>query len=82
MARPIPRELPVIKAARLEKILFHFAFQRERQKGSHAFYRHKDGRFTTIPHHPGKDLPRELIRTILKQINLSTEDFLELLKRF
>jgi predicted RNA binding protein YcfA (HicA-like mRNA interferase family) len=73
-------KLPLIKAARLEKILLSLGFQKQRQKGSHVFYRHSDGRYTTIPHRPGKDLPRELIRTILKQINLSTDDFLELLK--
>lgn len=73
--------LPVIKSSKLEKLLLHLGFVFERQKGSHAFYRHPDGRYTTIPHHPGKDLPRELIRTILKQINLSTEEFLDLLKQ-
>jgi predicted RNA binding protein YcfA (HicA-like mRNA interferase family) len=74
-------KLPVIKAARLEKVLYHLGFIYQRQKGSHVFYRHPDGRYTTIPHHPGKDLPRELIRTILKQINLSTDEFLDLLNK-
>lgn len=73
--------LPVIKSSRLEKLLLHLGFVVQRQKGSHVFYRHPDGRYTTIPHHPGKDLPRELIRSILKQINLSTEEFLDLLKQ-
>ena len=72
--------LPIVKASRLEKILLHLGFQPQRQKGSHLFYRHPDGRYTTIPHHPGKDLPRELTKTILKQINISTDEFLELLK--
>jgi predicted RNA binding protein YcfA (HicA-like mRNA interferase family) len=73
--------LPVVKANRLEKVLLHLGFIPQRQKGSHVFYRHPDGRYTTIPHHTGKDLPRELIRTILKQINLTVEEFAELLKR-
>jgi predicted RNA binding protein YcfA (HicA-like mRNA interferase family) len=73
--------LPVIKSSRLEKLLLYLGFVVQRQKGSHVFYRHPDGRYTTIPHHPGKDLPRELIRSILKQINLSTEEFLDLLKQ-
>jgi predicted RNA binding protein YcfA (HicA-like mRNA interferase family) len=49
-------KLPVVKAARLEKVLLHLGFLLQRQKGSHKFYRHPDGRYTTIPHHPGKDL--------------------------
>ena len=71
-------KLPVIKATRLEKLILHLGFVLQRQKGSHIFYRHPDGRTTSIPHHPGKDLPRELTRTILRQINLSIEEFLEL----
>ena len=74
-------KLPVLKAARLEKVLYYLGFIYQRQKGSHAFYRHPDGRYTTIPHHPGKDLPRELIRTILKQINLSTDEFMDLINK-
>ena len=37
----------------MEKILFHLEFVKVRQKGSHAFYRHQDGRTTTLTHHPG-----------------------------
>ncbi len=74
-------KLPIIKAAKLEKILHYLGFVFQRQKGSHSFYRHPDGRYTTIPHHPGKDLPRELIRTILKQINISTDEFIDLLNK-
>lgn len=73
-------KLPVVKASRLEKILLQIGFKKIRQKGSHIFYRHPDGRYTTIPDHPGKDIPRELIRSILKQVNLSVEEFLDLLK--
>jgi predicted RNA binding protein YcfA (HicA-like mRNA interferase family) len=47
-------KLPITKAAKLEKILRLLGFTYERQKGSHVFYRHPDGRYTTIPHHPGK----------------------------
>jgi predicted RNA binding protein YcfA (HicA-like mRNA interferase family) len=74
-------KLPVTKAAKLEKILLLLGFIYQRQKGSHVFYRHPDGRYTTIPHHPGKGLPRELLRAILKQVNLSAEDFVELLNK-
>ena len=68
-------KLPVIDARKLEKILFNLGFKRIRQKGSHVFYRHPDGRYTTIPHHKGRELSRPLIRTILRQIDLSIEEF-------
>jgi predicted RNA binding protein YcfA (HicA-like mRNA interferase family) len=46
-----------------------------RQKGSHVFYRHADGRTTTLPHHPGNDLARPLIREILREIDCTPERF-------
>ncbi|MCL2285138.1 MAG: type II toxin-antitoxin system HicA family toxin [Firmicutes bacterium] len=56
--------LVMINAISLEKILFKLSFRKMRQKGSHAFYRHPDGRTTTIPFHLSKDLPRPLLRGI------------------
>ena len=74
-------KVPVIDAATFEKLLFLLGFKAVRQKGSHVFYRHSDGRYTTLPHHKGNDLGRPLIRTILKEINLSPEQFSELLSK-
>lgn len=72
-------KLPIVNSKQLEKILFHLDFILKRQKGSHRFYKHLDGRFTTIPHHSYEDLSRPLIRTILNQIDLSLEAFIDLL---
>ncbi len=41
--------LPILTARTLEKILYNLGFERVRQKGSHVFYRHPDGKATTIP---------------------------------
>ncbi len=71
---------PVINAKALEKILLKLGFQMVRRKGSHIFYRHSDGRYTTIPHHGGVDISRPLLRSILKEINLSVEEYTELVK--
>ncbi len=73
-------KLPVIDAKTLEKILLKLGFKIMRQKGSHIFYRHDDGRYTTIPHHGSDDLGRPLIREILKQVELSNEEYLQILK--
>ncbi len=40
-------KLPLINAKEMEKLLFKIGFEKSRQKGSHAFYRHPDGRTTT-----------------------------------
>jgi hypothetical protein len=61
----------------MEKLLLHLGFNVVRQKGSHVFYRHPDGRTTTVPHHKDRDIARPLIREILREIELSPEDFVQ-----
>jgi predicted RNA binding protein YcfA (HicA-like mRNA interferase family) len=72
-------KLKLVSAQRLERLLLTVGFERIRQKGSHVFYRHPDGRATTIPHHSGTDLPRPLLRTILREIQMSVDKYNDLL---
>jgi predicted RNA binding protein YcfA (HicA-like mRNA interferase family) len=73
--------LPIVDFKTMEKVLRDLGFQPIRQKGSHVFYRHPDGRTTTLPHHPGRDLARPLIREILREIELTPDQFNEALKK-
>lgn len=73
-------KLVLVEAAKMEKLLLKLGFEKVRQKGSHAFYRHPDGRYTTLPHHPGRSLARPLIREILREIDLGVEEYNKLLK--
>ena len=68
-------KLKLLTAAKLERLLFELGFVKVRQKGSHAFYRHEDGRTTTIPHHSGEDMPHPLLRTILREIRVSVDEY-------
>ena len=74
-------KLPLIDAERMEKLLLLLGFNKVRQKGSHAFYRHPDGRTTTIPHHSGRILARPLIREILREVQLSVDEYNDYLKK-
>ena len=65
----------------MEKVLFLMGFEKTRQRGSHVFYRHFDGRTTTVPHHAGRDIARPLIRSILRDIELTPDGFQELLNQ-
>lgn len=67
--------LPIVNFKTMEKILLQLGFVFIRQKGSHAFYRHPDGRTTTLPNHSGRDLARPLIREILREIEVTPEQF-------
>lgn len=72
-------KLKITDAKQLEKLLFKLGFKLGRQRGSHIFYRHSDGRYTTLPHHKGRDLSRPLIRSVLKQIKLEVKEYNELI---
>jgi predicted RNA binding protein YcfA (HicA-like mRNA interferase family) len=56
--------LPLVNFKTMEKVVLSLGFERVRQKGSHVFYRHPDGRTNTAPNHPGRDLSRPLLRVV------------------
>jgi len=55
-------------------------FIKVRQKGSHIFFRHKDGRTATVPYHKGEPIGRGLLLKILRDIEVKREDFIKWLK--
>ena len=68
--------LPQITAKQLIKILTELGFKIMRQSGSHVFLRHKDGRTTVVPNHPGEKLDRGLLNKIIrKDVDISREEF-------
>jgi predicted RNA binding protein YcfA (HicA-like mRNA interferase family) len=71
--------LPIVNARTMEKVLLELGFTSVRRKGSHVFYRHPDGRTTTLPHHRGRDLPRSLLYEILREIRMTPEDFIRMI---
>lgn len=73
-------KLTLVSAAQMSKILRHLGFSLIRQKGSHAFFRHSDGRATVVPIHRGEDLGRGLIRAILRDIEVTPEEYERLRK--
>jgi predicted RNA binding protein YcfA (HicA-like mRNA interferase family) len=75
----VPRLAPV-DARAMERVPERLGFARMRQKGSHVFYRHPDGRTTTVPHHEGRDLAVPLVRAILADIQISPAEFLRALR--
>jgi predicted RNA binding protein YcfA (HicA-like mRNA interferase family) len=72
--------LPMLDFRAMEKALLGLGFKPVRQKGSHVFYRHPDGRTTTLPNHPGRDLARPLVREVLREIELTPEEFKRVLE--
>jgi len=75
----IMSRLKLLTAKKMENIISQLGFVKTRQKGSHAFYEHPNGRTTVIPFHIDQDLPRPIIRTILREIDLTVDEYNKLL---
>ena len=68
--------LPLLSAKEFFKILERAGFEKIRQEGSHVFFRHKDGRRTVVPNHPGEDLDRGLLNKIIKKdLHITRNEF-------
>lgn len=74
-------KLPAIKSSKLVTLLKKLGFRKKRQKGSHAFFEHSDGRTTLVPLHKGEDIGRGLLRQILREIELSPKQFFDFLNK-
>jgi predicted RNA binding protein YcfA (HicA-like mRNA interferase family) len=75
----VPR-LPVVPFRDVDRVLARLGFVAVRQKGSHVFYRHPDGRTTTVPHHGSRDIAPPLLRKILHDIDTTADAFLAALR--
>ena len=69
-------KLPTFTGLEIIKKLEKIGFISIRQKGSHVFVKHKkDDRTTIIPIHKGKDIDRSLLSKILRDLEISPEEF-------
>lgn len=73
-------KLRPVEAEMVIKTLSRIGFQTVRQRGSHLFMKHPDGRSTVIPVHPGEELGRGILMEIMSDVGLSKKEFLELLE--
>jgi len=56
-------------------------FIAERQKGSHVFLKHSDGRATVVPVHTGETIGPGLMSKILRDVELTRDDLSKLLRK-
>ena len=74
-------KLPIIKSRELVRVIEKLGFFKFHQVGSHAQYKHADGRRITVPIYAGKDLDKKTLKGILDDLNLSVEEFVKVLKK-
>jgi len=68
-------KLPVVSGKDLVKILTGIGFKELRQVGSHVFLHHVDGRRVVVHIHGNKDIPQGTLLSILRSVDISREDF-------
>ena len=71
--------LPILNTKDLIRVLKKIGFQEMRQKGSHRFFMHSDGRTTLVSIHSNEDIGRGLLRQILREIEITPDEFMKLL---
>ncbi len=71
--------LPRLTGKQLLKALQRAGFRIARTRGSHHFVQHADGRMTTVPVHAGEMIGPGLLRSILRDLDMSAEQLDELL---
>jgi predicted RNA binding protein YcfA (HicA-like mRNA interferase family) len=69
-------KLPVLKPREVCRLLEALGFVLVRQRGSHLQYRHSDGRGTTVPNHPGRDISPILLRQIARDIGMTADELI------
>lgn len=72
--------VPAIPPRELIRVLRQLGLEEVRVRGSHHRFAHPDGRRTTVPVHAGRDVPRGLLRKIVREdLGMEMEEFLALL---
>jgi predicted RNA binding protein YcfA (HicA-like mRNA interferase family) len=71
--------LPRPTGAEVVRALGKAAFEVVRIKGSHHFLQHPDGRATVVPVHAGETIGPGLMSKILRDTEISRDDFIKLL---
>jgi len=72
-------KLPRITARDIIAVLEKAGFTLARQSGSHRIYKNAAGKRATVPHHASKALHPKVLKSILRDANLSVEDLEKLL---
>jgi predicted RNA binding protein YcfA (HicA-like mRNA interferase family) len=73
-------KLPRVSAADAVRVLEKAGFYLVRQSGSHKIFKNAEGKRATIPFHSGKELHPKILKSILRDADLTVEEFLELRK--
>jgi predicted RNA binding protein YcfA (HicA-like mRNA interferase family) len=73
-------KLPALTGKEVVSLLKKSGFIIERQRGSHVFLKHPDGRVTVVSVHTGETIGPGLLSKILRDVEMTKDDFLKILE--
>jgi predicted RNA binding protein YcfA (HicA-like mRNA interferase family) len=71
--------LPAVSGSKVVKALERAGFTVARISGSHHVLRHPDGRVVVVPVHPGRDMAKGTLRSVLTLVGMTADDLRKLL---
>jgi predicted RNA binding protein YcfA (HicA-like mRNA interferase family) len=74
-------KFPALSGSVIINVLKKSGFVVKRQKGSHVFLSHLDGRATVVPIHSGETIGPGLFAKILRDTELTRADFVKPVKK-
>jgi predicted RNA binding protein YcfA (HicA-like mRNA interferase family) len=72
--------LPSVKAKEFIRVIEKLDFYFDRQRGSHAVYKNRQGRRVVVPIHTKQDLKQGTLMGMIRDIGLNKEEFFQLLQ--
>jgi predicted RNA binding protein YcfA (HicA-like mRNA interferase family) len=75
----LSEKLPRVTPAKIVKVLEKRGFICVRQSGSHRIFKNEAGKRATVPYHSKKTLHPKVLRSILRDADMTMEELLELL---
>jgi predicted RNA binding protein YcfA (HicA-like mRNA interferase family) len=71
-------KFPMMTGKEIVSILKKSGFTVERQRGSHVFLKHADGRATVVPVHSGETIGPGLLSKILRDVEMTKDELLKI----
>ncbi|HSB80164.1 MAG TPA: type II toxin-antitoxin system HicA family toxin [Candidatus Methylomirabilis sp.] len=71
--------LPRVTAGQILRVLRRLDFEEVRSSGSHRILRNAEGKRVTLPYHAGQVLHPKILQSILRDADISVDEFRELL---
>ena len=73
-------KLPRVSADKVIKVLEKKGFFLARQSGSYKIFKNTEGRRVTVPYHSEKILHPKILKSVLRDADLTADQFRELMK--